>query len=352
MLDPSLDFEAIVDGLEPITFRPVVNPNAELITNGDFDATLVGWTGSGGGEQWEDGMAMVPGGAGIDQSIVTVAGQTYRGSFTAYLGGDVETLTVRIGTTLFGVEVDQVDFDGAGSARREFEFTATGATTHVSVAGHLQTWRLDDFSVRKVADTAIEKALRRPTSGIGGASRRLGTGEGTPDDGRYRVADMRWHVQSNRVSGPFSLGDVIVDADGVKWTIFESDPHTLQARWIGVAVDLSVRSEVATLIDFYRLVGAKGLTHAETLTPLKVAGACRAMVNVDDVDVETLGGQRASIRRATVVSEVRLPTSRTYPLMKVTLDGLDYLLARELNDGGTLTELPMYQFESAPWRVW
>jgi hypothetical protein len=89
---------------------------------------------------------------------------------------------------------------------------------------------------------ALSAALRRRTT----------TQEAEPSGGAARQADAVWHVQMPAEEAPPQLGDVLIDAAGIRWTILEVEPERLLGRWKCTARNLSVAFGLDDRVDIQR----------------------------------------------------------------------------------------------------
>jgi len=78
--------------------------------------------------------------------------------------------------------------------------------------------------------TAIASALRRAVT----------TREAAESHGRYTASDVTWHLPAEELTGVPRLGDVLVDAEGRRWTILDVQAAALQGRWRCASRNLAV----------------------------------------------------------------------------------------------------------------
>jgi hypothetical protein len=96
--------------------------------------------------------------------------------------------------------------------------------------------------------TAIAHALRRAVT----------TYEAAASDGRYTASDVAWHLPVAEVSTRPRLGDVLRDAQGVRWVVLEVVQTTLGSRWLCTARSLAVAHGLDDTITILQAAYPKG----------------------------------------------------------------------------------------------
>lgn len=84
------------------------------------------------------------------------------------------------------------------------------------------------------SSTSVTKALQRAVS----------TKELEASDGKYRTDDTVWHLPFAEVATRPTLGNVIKDAAGLRWSILAVQEHTLSNRWRCVCRDLTIEAKL------------------------------------------------------------------------------------------------------------
>jgi len=80
--------------------------------------------------------------------------------------------------------------------------------------------------------TLIPHALRRAiTAGQAAIISRGDVRKTVASGGRYRAADLVWHLPVDELPVAPRLGDMILDGDGRRWTIITVKKATLGSRW-------------------------------------------------------------------------------------------------------------------------
>jgi len=80
------------------------------------------------------------------------------------------------------------------------------------------------------ASVAVSRALRRA----------IRTREAAPSGGWYTASDLVWHLPVAELAEAPRLGDVIIDADGRRWTVLDVQHAVLEGRWRCVTRDLAI----------------------------------------------------------------------------------------------------------------
>jgi len=78
--------------------------------------------------------------------------------------------------------------------------------------------------------TTVSHALRRAVT----------TREAAESHGRYTASDVIWHLPAAELADSPRLGDLVVDADGRRWTILEVQSAALRTRWRCAARNLAI----------------------------------------------------------------------------------------------------------------
>jgi len=106
------------------------------------------------------------------------------------------------------------------------------------------------------ASTEVNHALRRPVR----------TREAEKSGGCYTASDVTWHLPASELSGAPRPGDVIVDAEGQRWTVLDVTETTLGARWRCVSRNLAVAHGLDEYVDVEKAAYAKGVGGADEPT--------------------------------------------------------------------------------------
>lgn len=82
------------------------------------------------------------------------------------------------------------------------------------------------------AGTTVAHALRRAiTAGEAAIVATSDVQKQVPSDGKLLSHSVVWHLPSGELPDAPELGDVILDGDGVRWTVMTVKRTTLGARW-------------------------------------------------------------------------------------------------------------------------
>ncbi|MGD0516485.1 MAG: head-tail adaptor protein [Thermoguttaceae bacterium] len=91
------------------------------------------------------------------------------------------------------------------------------------------------------AGTVVLHALRRTTQfGEFAAKNRDESRRYVNSDGQCVAADVDWHLPAAELEAPPSIGDMILDRDGRRWTILELELIMLRTRWKCSTRELSI----------------------------------------------------------------------------------------------------------------
>ncbi|MGD0382454.1 MAG: head-tail adaptor protein [Thermoguttaceae bacterium] len=91
------------------------------------------------------------------------------------------------------------------------------------------------------AGTVVLHVLRRATqSGEFAAKNRDESRRYVNSDGQCIAADVDWHLPAAELEAPPSIGDMILDGDGRRWTILELELIMLRTRWKCSARELTI----------------------------------------------------------------------------------------------------------------
>ena len=102
----------------------------------------------------------------------------------------------------------------------------------------------------------VSHALRRP----------IRTREAERSGGRYTASDVTWHLPASELSFAPRPGDLIVDAEGQRWTVLDITQTTLGARWRCVSRNLAVVHGLDEYVDLEKATYAKGAGGADEPT--------------------------------------------------------------------------------------
>lgn len=127
----------------------------------------------------------------------------------------------------------------------------------------------DDLA--SVADGLQSVTVKRPGSSEStevthALMRAVRTRELEESNGRYTAGDVAWHLPASELAAPPRPGDVIVDADGRRWTVLDVQQTVLGSRWRCVARNLAVVHGLDTYVDVEQATYTKGTGGAERAT--------------------------------------------------------------------------------------
>jgi hypothetical protein len=142
--------------------KPLYGPN--LITNGSFAEGASNWITNVSGDAVPiaglSDVARIRGNGYWYQSIPTVPGQTYRASFEIAPSSSIDgAAEIRVGTSPAGWDI--LNGPTVGIGKHEYEFTAIGATSVVSLKTHHAPGYLDRFTdFKRVSVQAVYPSVR------------------------------------------------------------------------------------------------------------------------------------------------------------------------------------------------
>ena len=161
----------------------------------------------------------------------------------------------------------------------------------------------DDFA--EVTDALEPVTLTRQgsstTSEVTGALRRvLTTAEARASQGNFTTSDVAWHLPGDEPDAPPRLGDVIVDADGRRWTVLAVQQTTLGGRRRCVCRDLAIVHKLDAYVDIEKATYAKGAGGAEEPTWHTWKTGLRARIQPVEAEVDDAHQQRVTSAKYTV----------------------------------------------------
>jgi len=106
--------------------------------------------------------------------------------------------------------------------------------------------------------TVILHALRRAVqSGEFAARNRDESRRYVNSDGQCVATDVDWHLPAAELDKPPTIGDVILDGDGRRWTILEIELIMLRSRWKCFSRELSIAHGLDDTVDILKAEYAK-----------------------------------------------------------------------------------------------
>ena len=126
------------------------------------------------------------------------------------------------------------------------------------------------------ASSEVTHALRCP----------IRTREAEKSGGRYTASDVTWHLPASELSAAPRPGDVIVDAEGQRWTVLDVAESTLSGRWRCVSRNLAVVHGLDEYVDIEKASYTKGVGGADEPTWRTWRTGLRAKIQPARVRVE------------------------------------------------------------------
>ncbi|HZZ73625.1 MAG TPA: hypothetical protein VFE24_15335 [Pirellulales bacterium] len=170
-----------------------------------------------------------------------------------------------------------------------------------------------DFTL--IADLLQSVTLRRADTGAlslvnHGLRRTITTGEAEASGGKYTRADAVWHLPSSELAAPPRVGDALIDAADVVWTILEIQAACGGARWRCLTRNLALTAGLADTITIQQATWSKSAAGAASAvwTDLHIGLAAsiqlqRAEVQEDQLDRSLRSTHRIVIAMAVAVDE-------------------------------------------------
>ena len=209
-----------------------------------------------------------------------------------------------------------------------------------------------DFST--VCDGLETATLQRRGSTPGGPAtqiahalrRSVTTREAAASNGRCTTSDVTWHLPVAELPEPPGLGDMLLDADGQRWTVLEVQCTTLGSRWRCVTRSLAVVHGLDDTITILRAIYAKGDAGAAQPTWLAWKTGVRARIQ----PVQSQAGSKHDAPQVVtrfqifVAEEVALDTTNR-------IEGPDGAIYKVLGTSKAerIGELQTIDVESTPW---
>jgi len=156
-----------------------------------------------------------------------------------------------------------------------------------------------------VADGLQSVTVKRPGSSgsteVTHALRRaLRTREVEASGGRYTAGDVAWHLPASELASPPRPGDVILDADGRRFTVLDVRQAVLGSRWRCVARNLAVVHGLDTYVDVQRATYSKGTGGAERATWHPWRTGLPARIQPAEIQVNNAHRRQTTAARFTV----------------------------------------------------
>ena len=107
------------------------------------------------------------------------------------------------------------------------------------------------------AGTPIAHALRRAiTTAEATLVTTADVKKHVPSDGKLLACNLVWHLSVAELPDPPQLGDIILDSDGVRWTVMTVNLTTLGVRWQCEAKNVTIAAGWNNTISVQKNTGA------------------------------------------------------------------------------------------------
>jgi hypothetical protein len=85
-------------------------------------------------------------------------------------------------------------------------------------------------------------------------------------DGNYWAADVTWHLPIGEITARPRLGDIIIEADGQRWTVLNVRKTTINSRWHCICRNLAVVHGLDQFVDIEKVTYSKSDDGADVPT--------------------------------------------------------------------------------------
>lgn len=199
----------------------------------------------------------------------------------------------------------------------------------------------EDFSA--VIDGQEAVTVVRPGSSVVSAGvHALRQGAPRPEgwqQQRHAAGDAVWHLPAAELVEPPRPGDVIVDAQGVHWTILDATPALRRGRWRCLTRNLVLAYGLDQFIDLLRGEPFKGAGGAEELVWHVWKTGLRAKIMPDQADLHTKHSGQMATAHFKLLCTDHVPVDPTVRIRGP--DGALYAITRseKANTVDTLVEI-------------
>ena len=163
------------------------------------------------------------------------------------------------------------------------------------------------------AGTMILHALRRAVQlGEFAAKNRDESRRYINSDGQCVAADVDWHLPAAELQAPPSIGDAILDGDGLRWTILELDLIMLRTRWKCSARELSIAYGLDDTVTVLKAEYAKSDAGAAEPAWQTWRTGVRARIQPVEVKVGAENSARCATSTYRIFVEDDLPLDHTH----------------------------------------
>jgi len=187
----------------------------------------------------------------------------------------------------------------------------------------------DDFSA--VTDGLAAVTVSRPDGSVRAVvahTLRLAVKnqEARHSGGRYTASDVVWHLPAPALPAAPRLGDLIVDADGRKWTILQVREVTQGCRWRCVTRNLAIVHGLDQKIDLEKATYTKASSGVMEATWQPWRTGLSARIQPRTLEVQEQPDRLASVAEYTVFLAENVPVDHTHRIKGP--DGTRYRILR------------------------
>ncbi len=185
----------------------------------------------------------------------------------------------------------------------------------------------DDFAA--VTDGLVPVTVMRPGSSartdVAGALRQaVRAREIDQSPGRFESGDVVWHLPAAELPEPPQPGDVILDPDGVRWTVLDVRHRVLGSRWRCVARNLALFHGLDDYVDIEKAGYTKGSGGADEVAWHVWRAGLRARIEPLDAAVRAEHGKQSAAARFRVYLAEDVPVDHLHRIKAA--DGTVYAI--------------------------
>jgi hypothetical protein len=133
-------------------------------------------------------------------------------------------------------------------------------------------------------------------------------------DGRYTAADVSWSLPAEELADAPRLGDIILDADGRRWTILEVRAVALGTRWRCRTRELSIANGLEDLVDILQAEYTTSESGAVETTWSVLHQNIRARIQPLETKILSQNTLPSSVHRCRVILEESFDLDHTHRL--------------------------------------
>jgi hypothetical protein len=185
----------------------------------------------------------------------------------------------------------------------------------------------------------VEHALRRHVT----------TQEAATSNGHYTQTDLRWWLPVAECDGQPSLGDVLADSAGNRWTVLEMADSRQTGRWLCTCRNLAIVHALDDTVSVEQALVSKGEGGAAVKTWTTWRTGIRARIQPAAAEIPTDQGLQYTRRKYTIFFAEELPLDHTHRIRAA--DGTTYKITGWTR-AQRIGDLQTIDAEVTPWTAW